>query len=205
MGGIHSSAFDDLSVLLHLTSPLVPYEDDHGPVVVVLVAVVRSGKDSQKLPGGEVLVAMLHALVRAYDELQAVPAVELLHPVGAESARVLPTRRHVHAQDLVVVCRIAPESVKYDAIPPRGARRDLPGDLNGFRDAAQVIQRADAVPDAAVYAEDGVVDQRRDGQKLEDIIHPLPHELSLMVEHPKAVLVETVVDVHQAVLVVAPH
>ena len=43
-----------------------------------LVAVVRGTEDRQQLARREVLVAVLHALVRPDDELQRVPPVELL-------------------------------------------------------------------------------------------------------------------------------
>merc|ERR1712039_416419 len=105
---------------------------------------------------------MLHALVRPDDELQAVPAVEVLHSIWAESARVLPSWRHVDAEDLVVVRWVGPECVENDPVPPRSARVDLAADLYRLRDATQVLYRVDAISDAAVYAEDGAVDQCRD-------------------------------------------
>mmetsp|Transcript_104043 Transcript_104043/g.299107 ORF Transcript_104043/g.299107 Transcript_104043/m.299107 type:complete len:274 (-) Transcript_104043:326-1147(-) len=192
-------------MLLHLPSPFVPHEDDHGAVVVVLVAVVGRGEHREQLAAREVLVAMLHALVSADDELEPVAAVEVLHSVRAEATRVLAPRRAVHAEHLVVVRGVGPQGVQDDAVLPRRRGVDLAHDLDRLRDAPQVVEGVDAIADAAVDAQDGAVHQGGDRQELEDVVHPLPDELTFRRELSSAALVEAVIDVHQAVFVVAAH
>jgi hypothetical protein len=62
--------------------------DHHdGPGVVELAAVVGRREDGQQLPVGLELVAILHHLVRAADQVQPVPGEEVRYYVVSECVR----------------------------------------------------------------------------------------------------------------------
>mmetsp|Transcript_46038 Transcript_46038/g.107645 ORF Transcript_46038/g.107645 Transcript_46038/m.107645 type:complete len:202 (+) Transcript_46038:384-989(+) len=140
--------------------------------------------------------------MRTDDQLQRVPAVEVLHAIRAEATGVLAPWRDMNAEDLVVVRRIRPERIQHHSVSTGGPFVDFADDLNGLRDPAQVVQLGNGVPDAAMDAKDRSFHQRRDGKELEDVVDTLPDAIAIPSELPRAVGVEAVVHVHQPVLVV---
>mmetsp|Transcript_44438 Transcript_44438/g.96621 ORF Transcript_44438/g.96621 Transcript_44438/m.96621 type:complete len:208 (+) Transcript_44438:222-845(+) len=184
---------------------LVLNQNDHGAVIVVLITVVSRGEDRKKLPASEVFVAVLHAFVSADDEPEAIATVELLHTVRPEAAGVLPAGRCVHSKDTVVLRGIRPQCVQDHTFPSGGALGDFPNHLDGFGDAPEVLQRGNGVADATMDTEDCSFHEGCNGKKLEDIVHALPDILTLVSEFPQAVRLETVVHVHEPVLVIASY
>ena len=71
-------------MFLH-ASVVVADDNDHGAVILVLITVTRGTKNSEEHAVGEVLVAVLHALMGPDDELEVVASAELFDPFRSES------------------------------------------------------------------------------------------------------------------------
>eukprot|EP00405_Crypthecodinium_cohnii_P003188 CAMPEP_0194749360 /NCGR_PEP_ID=MMETSP0323_2-20130528/3561_1 /TAXON_ID=2866 ORGANISM="Crypthecodinium cohnii, Strain Seligo" /NCGR_SAMPLE_ID=MMETSP0323_2 /ASSEMBLY_ACC=CAM_ASM_000346 /LENGTH=139 /DNA_ID=CAMNT_0039664409 /DNA_START=161 /DNA_END=580 /DNA_ORIENTATION=+ len=136
---IHRATLNDLGMLFHLTGILIPNQDDHRSVIIVLIAVVRCGEHCQELPASKMLVAMLNTLVCTDDKLEAVPLIEFVDSVRPETARVLAAGRWVHSEYLVIFGRVGPQGMQNNAIPVSGGCGDFTNHLDRFRYISQVI------------------------------------------------------------------
>jgi len=111
MRSVHCATLDNLSMLYHLPSAVILYQDDHCTVIVVLVAIISCRKHCQELPVSKVFISMLYTLVSTDNKLEAISTVEILHTVWPKSTSVLSARRDVNAEDAVVVSGVRPQRI----------------------------------------------------------------------------------------------
>mmetsp|Transcript_33163 Transcript_33163/g.105757 ORF Transcript_33163/g.105757 Transcript_33163/m.105757 type:complete len:344 (+) Transcript_33163:85-1116(+) len=142
---------EDFEVLVEV---LVQLED--GGDVAAAVAVVWRRPDGHQRVVEHVLVPLHHQLVRARDQVDRVGRAELGDHVAAkEVARA--SRRQAPPVD---VLRVGPHQVAHRAVV-----RDLLLPV----DDADLVEGVDGGGEAAVHAEDLVLDQRRERQVVEDL------------------------------------
>mmetsp|Transcript_10129 Transcript_10129/g.20593 ORF Transcript_10129/g.20593 Transcript_10129/m.20593 type:complete len:302 (-) Transcript_10129:249-1154(-) len=161
----------------------------NGGQVSTPVAVVRGAEDGHDAPLVHPAVAVADQLVRSHDELEAVRVDELLAHVLAESV-ARPTGGDTPARPLV---RVTPKQV---------AHRTLVRHLLEPRQLVDVADGVQAGRQAGVGAEELVVYDGGDGQKVEQIRDHLPHVRRAVL--PQALVVEAVHLGDLARLVVAP-
>mmetsp|Transcript_78079 Transcript_78079/g.242067 ORF Transcript_78079/g.242067 Transcript_78079/m.242067 type:complete len:276 (-) Transcript_78079:153-980(-) len=163
--------------------------------------------------GQEVLVhdlearAVLLRLVAPDDEAQSVARAEGLGHVPAELVDELAARRGVHAEDGALVAL----TVLYGIRPHDGLD---PAELAGVealfverpRHVHQILEVPNAVAQAAMHGEHAAGDGAGQGQVGEDILDQGVDAIAhLLAQQPVALVPESVLVVHQPVLVIAPH
>eukprot|EP00312_Isochrysidales_sp_CCMP1244_P017090 CAMPEP_0202741702 /NCGR_PEP_ID=MMETSP1388-20130828/4496_1 /ASSEMBLY_ACC=CAM_ASM_000864 /TAXON_ID=37098 /ORGANISM="Isochrysis sp, Strain CCMP1244" /LENGTH=340 /DNA_ID=CAMNT_0049408555 /DNA_START=129 /DNA_END=1150 /DNA_ORIENTATION=- len=152
----------------------------HRARVVKVAAIVWRGEDGDEAPVAKELVPIFHHLVRAHDQVEVVPLEEGVHAVGSKRVRdtavVLSPARHVDV-------RVGPEQVAEQArvwhLERPLQRRD-------------VARRDKVRRETAVEAKDALVDERGEGQPVEELLELLPQldrvaALALVVEAVHAV------------------
>mmetsp|Transcript_76523 Transcript_76523/g.211814 ORF Transcript_76523/g.211814 Transcript_76523/m.211814 type:complete len:264 (-) Transcript_76523:157-948(-) len=159
----------------------------HRGGIVELSTVVRCREYGDKLAIAEELVAVLHHLVRAADEVQVVALEE-----GSNHVR---TKGERHAAVVLapahdVLVRVGPQQV---------AQQARVGHVRGPHDALDLVHRGQLGRQAAVHAKDLLVHDGRDGQAVEAVGVRLPE---LDVVAPLALVVEAVYPVDARALVV---
>mmetsp|Transcript_4466 Transcript_4466/g.20266 ORF Transcript_4466/g.20266 Transcript_4466/m.20266 type:complete len:299 (-) Transcript_4466:489-1385(-) len=140
--------------------PLVNLHDRR--LVPASVAVIRRAEHRHHRLIVRPLVPVLHQLVRSGDQVQAVAVVELLRDVLTER---VPRASRGDAPAAPVV-GVGPQQV---------AHRAFVRHLLRPRELAYVLQRVQTGAQAAVRAEDLVLDSRRQGQVVEHVGDVLPH------------------------------
>mmetsp|Transcript_3207 Transcript_3207/g.13915 ORF Transcript_3207/g.13915 Transcript_3207/m.13915 type:complete len:312 (+) Transcript_3207:1674-2609(+) len=140
--------------------PLVNLHDRR--LVPAPVAVIRRAEHRHHRLIVRPLVPVLHQLVRSGDQVQAVAVVELLRDVLTER---VPRASRGDAPAAPVV-GVGPQQV---------AHRAFVRHLLRPRELAYVLQRVQTGAQAAVRAEDLVLDSRRQGQVVEHVGDVLPH------------------------------
>jgi len=160
-----------------------------GARVVELAAVVGGGEERDQLALGEELVAVLDDLVRPADEVDVVLLVEALHDLLSEGEGHAPV---VLAPALHVLVGVRPEQV---------AEQARVGHVRGPHDPLDLLQGVQLGGEAAVHAQDLLVDQGRHWQAVEAVSERLPNS---NVVPPLALVVEPVDSVDGRALVVAP-
>lgn len=142
-----------VEVLVHL---------HNGRLVAAAVAVVGGAEDSHHVHRVRPVVAVHHQLVRAGHQAEAVAVVEHLRDVAAEGVAGA-SGGDAPAAPLVGV---GPQQVAHGALV-----RHL---LHAVQ-LPDVVQRVDGGGQAAVQAEDVVVDDSSQGQVVEQVCEVLPH------------------------------
>lgn len=181
----------------------------HPSSIFMFVAIVSGRKYSDQLTVSELLNAVHDTFVRADDVVDVVVLAEGLDAVGAEldDVAALVGVADVVGQDaliLVGVGGVGPEDVDDEQLV---AVLHLVHDLERPLELLDVVQLVERGADAAVQAQDLVVDQRRHRHLLEDAVEGVEDRVLLVegvLAEPQAALVreaEVVVDV--LVLVVA--
>mmetsp|Transcript_39431 Transcript_39431/g.127608 ORF Transcript_39431/g.127608 Transcript_39431/m.127608 type:complete len:282 (-) Transcript_39431:86-931(-) len=132
-------------------------DGEDGGDVAAAVAVVWRRPDGDEQLAKEVLVPLHRQLVRAGDELEVVCVQELVGDVGTKDVAGA-ARGDAPALDVVV--RVGPHQVAHRAVV-----RDLLLPV----DDADLVEGVDGGGEAAVHAEDLVLDQRRERQVVEDL------------------------------------
>ena len=89
----------------------VAVDDEHGAVVGELTPVVGSTEECQQPALRKVLEAVVDALMRAYDELEAIGVAEGAHAVRTKLHGVGAARIRQHALEAVAVSGVGPEDV----------------------------------------------------------------------------------------------
>uniref|UniRef100_A0A1I8JA28 TOG domain-containing protein n=1 Tax=Macrostomum lignano TaxID=282301 RepID=A0A1I8JA28_9PLAT len=118
----------------------------HGPGIVKLAAIVGRGEQRHQLALGKELVAVLNHLMGPADEVQIVLVQELGHHLGAE------------AHGLLV--RVGPQQV---------AQQTLVRHVRGPHDAPDLLHGLQVRRQAAMAAEDFLVNDGRDWQAVETV------------------------------------
>ena len=109
-----------------------------------------------------------------------------------------------HELGLAVPAGIGPEQFVDDLV---GLGLGVVVDLEGALDLLDLVDGLEGVADAAVAAEDVVLDDRSDGQLLEDLVDPVEEGVAVvdvLLELRRALVPETHAPVHLAVLVRPP-
>ena len=109
-----------------------------------------------------------------------------------------------HELGLAVPAGIGPEQFVDDLV---GLGLGVVVDLEGAFDLFDLVDGLEGVADAAVAAEDVVLDDRSDGQLLEDLVDPVEEGVAVvdvLLELRRALAPETHAPVHLAVLVRPP-
>mmetsp|Transcript_3560 Transcript_3560/g.6810 ORF Transcript_3560/g.6810 Transcript_3560/m.6810 type:complete len:278 (+) Transcript_3560:505-1338(+) len=133
---------------------LVQFEDRSH--VATPVAVVGRGPDGDERVVEHVLVALHHQLMRARDQLDCVCRVELRNHVAAEEVAGA-ARAEAPA---VNILRVGPHEVAHGAVVRN---------LLLAVDDPYLVERVDRWRQAAVYAENLVLDERREGEIVENL------------------------------------
>lgn len=193
----------------HLRDDLVVgLQDQDGACVLVLAAVVGRGEDGDEGASCEALEAVHHALVGTDDHVEVIFGQEALHPVWAELDDV--SGLGGVAQ---VVCIDAQLAVGLGGVGPEDVEDHLGlvvlhlvHDLEGAADLLDVLEGVEGGADAAVQAEDLVLDEGSQGQPVEQLVDAGEDRvlaLGLLLDLLCALVPEAEVDVDLAVLVVA--
>ncbi|GIX60680.1 ABC1 family protein [Babesia caballi] len=159
----------------------------HRPRVVELAAVVRRAEERDQAPLGKKLVAVLHHLVRAADEVQLVLDQKVDHNVGAEGER---NAAVVLAPARGVWVGVAPQQV---------AQEPGVGHVGGTSNLANLVHGVELRRETAVHTKYLVVDDGGHGQAVEAVGEDLPE---LHAVAPLALVVEAVDAVDGGALVV---
>lgn len=140
---------------------LARVEGEDGSDVTAAIAIIRRRPNCDELLIEHVLNAFVNQLVGPADQLQLVPLHEVLRDERAEqpssAARALSPRVHV--------LRVAPDEV---------AERSFVRNLNATVDRTDLVQSFYFRAQAAMHRQDGLVDDRGDGEQIEDAAAVLP-------------------------------
>jgi len=134
----------------------------HGAGVIKLPTVIRRRKESNELPPSEKLVSVLNDLMGAANQVKIVLVQELSH-------NVLP-KREGHAAVILsppvdILIRIGPEKV---------AQKSGIGHVSRTHNALDLIETRELRAEAAVHAENLLVDHGGTGQAVEAVRKRLP-------------------------------
>ena len=134
----------------------------HSPRIVEFAAIVWSREYGDELPPGEELVPVLHDLVRAANEVEVVAPQKLRHHVlakrKAHAAVILPP-----ADDVLV--GVGPQQV---------AQKPRVGNIRRPHDALDLLHVLQLGAEAAVHAENLLVDDGGHGQAVEAVGERFP-------------------------------
>mmetsp|Transcript_20055 Transcript_20055/g.51700 ORF Transcript_20055/g.51700 Transcript_20055/m.51700 type:complete len:279 (+) Transcript_20055:173-1009(+) len=130
--------------------------------VATPVAVVRRGPHRDERVVEHVLIALHHQLVRTCDQIDLVRLVKLRHYVSPEQV-ACSARTQAPAVDIL---RIGPHQIAHGAIVRH---------LLLAVDHAHLVERVDGGREAAMHAEDAVLDDRRQREVVEDLRAVPPH------------------------------
>mmetsp|Transcript_20571 Transcript_20571/g.52340 ORF Transcript_20571/g.52340 Transcript_20571/m.52340 type:complete len:241 (-) Transcript_20571:499-1221(-) len=136
---------EDLVVLRQVLIQL----EDRGHVAAAVAVVGRRPHRDERLVGEHVLVALHHKLVGARDEVDGVGRVELRHHIATEQV----PRATGGEPPAINVLRVGPHEI---------AHRSIVRHLLLAVDDADLVERVDGGGEAAVHAEDLVLDDRRE-------------------------------------------
>lgn len=136
---------------------------EHAGHVAAAVAVVGGAPDGAEAVVVQDLVALLAQLVGAQDMRHIVDLEELLDDLGAEGVA---GAAGAEAELVALAVRVAPDEVGHGA---------LVGDLAEAVDDLDLVDGVDAGRQAAVHAEDLVVDDDRQRQEVEHVGEVVPH------------------------------
>jgi hypothetical protein len=134
----------------------------HRPRIVELPTVVGSREDSHELATSEELVPILDHLVGATDQVQIVPSQELSDYILAKCEG--DTTVILSPPDDVFV-RVGPEEV---------AEETSVGDVGGSHDPLHLLHVLELGAEAAVHAENLLVDNGSHGKAVEGVCEGLP-------------------------------
>jgi len=160
----------------------------HGSGVVELAAIVGRREEGDQLALGKELVPILHDLMGSADEIELVLLQELGHHLGSEGeadAAVVLAPAHG------VLVGIGPEQI---------AQQSLVGHVGGAHDATDLLHGGQIGTEAAVAAENLLIDNGRHRQAVEAVREGLPQ---LDAVATLALVVESVYAIDAGALVVA--
>lgn len=154
------------------------------------IAIIRRRPHRDERPVELLLVPLLDELVRPAYEVDPVVPIELVHDLRPEEDADAPLR---HAPRRDAVAGVRPQQVAHGA---------LVGDLLDAVELPDAVERRGPGRQAPVDAEDAPVDQRRDGQRVEEVGQQVPDAQAA--ELADALVVQPVRLGHGAALVVPP-